>query len=114
MWDPAAVAPGGDGLSAYTPFVQQLANLSMHFRRPVLLLNGDSHLFEVDHPLADSSSITGMIHRTLSVPNLTRITVQGSTNAPAEWLRLSIDTTKPNVFSWRNVPYCGNPLTSCP
>jgi hypothetical protein len=114
MWDPAAVAPGGDGLSAYTPFVQQLANLSMQFRRPVLLLNGDSHLFGVDHPLADSSSSTGIIHHTLSVPNLTRITVQGSTNAPAEWLRLSIDTTKPNVFNWRNVAYCGNPLTSCP
>jgi hypothetical protein len=29
--------------------VQQLANLSMEFRRPVLLLNGDSHLFGVDH-----------------------------------------------------------------
>ena len=114
MWDPAAVLPGGDGLSAYTPFVQQLANLSIDFRRPVLLLNGDSHLFEADHPLADSSSSTGIIHHTLSVPNLTRITVQGSTNAPAEWLRLSIDTTTPAVFSWRNVPYCSNPLTSCP
>lgn len=114
MWDPAAVVPGGDGLSAYTPFVQQLANLSIEFRRPVLLLNGDSHLFEVDHPLADSSSNTGIIHHTLSVPNLTRITVQGSTNAPAEWLRLSIDTTKPGVFSWNNVAYCSSPSTNCP
>ena len=32
-----------------------------------------------------------MIHGTQAVPNLTRITVQGSTNAPAEWLRLTID-----------------------
>jgi hypothetical protein len=114
MWDPAAVVPGGDGLGAYTPFVQQLANLSIEFRRPVMLFNGDSHLFQVDHPLANSSSSTGMIHHTLSVPNLTRITVQGSTSAPAEWLRLSIDTNTPDVFSWVNVPYCGNPLTSCP
>jgi hypothetical protein len=113
MWDPAAAAPGGDGLGAYTPFVKELANLSMQFRRPVLLFNGDSHVFGVDHPLADSSSSTGMIHHTLSVPNLTRITVQGSTTAPAEWLRLSIDTSKPEVFNWRNVPYCANPLTSC-
>jgi hypothetical protein len=94
--------------------VQELANLSISFRQPVLLFNGDSHVFQVDHPLADSSSSTGMIHHALSVPNLTRITVQGSTTAPAEWLRVSIDTSKPEVFSWRNVAYCGTPLTSCP
>ena len=113
MWDPAAVAPGGDGLSAYTPFVQELANLSLQFGRPVLLLNGDSHVFGADHPLAVSSSSTGVIHHTLPVPNLTRITVQGSTTKPAEWLRLTIDTRKRDVFSWQNVPYCNDPLTSC-
>ena len=114
MWDPAAVAPGGDGLNAYTPFVQQLANLSLQFGNPVLLLNGDTHLFEADQPLADPSSSTGLIHRTLPVPNLTRIVVQGSINAPAEWLRLTIDTRTRNVFSWINVPYCATPAgTSC-
>jgi len=113
MWDPAAVAPGGDGLSAYTPLVQELANQCLQFGRPVLLLNGDSHLFEADHPLANPSSPQGLIHRTLPVPNLTRIIVQGSTNAPAEWLRLTIDTTKANVFSWANIPYCKDPLASC-
>jgi hypothetical protein len=33
MWDPAAIAPGGDGLSAYTSFVQHLANFK-HSVRP--------------------------------------------------------------------------------
>jgi hypothetical protein len=113
MWDPAAVAAGGDGLSAYTPFVQQLATSSIQFSLPVLLLNGDSHLFEVDHPLAVPTSATGVIHNTPAVPNLTRITVQGSTNKPGEWLRLTIDTRMPGVFSWKNVPYCNDPLTSC-
>jgi hypothetical protein len=113
MWDPAAIAPGGDGLSAYTPFVQQLANLSLQFGNPVLILNGDTHLFGADQPLADPSSGTGLIHLTLPVPNLTRITVQGSANAPAEWLRLTIDTRTKNVFSWVNVPYCANPLVAC-
>lgn len=113
MWDPAAVAPGGDGLSAYTPFVEELANQAIQFGRPVLLFNGDSHLFEADHPLALPGSPSGLIHRTPPVPNLTRITVQGSTNAPAEWLRLTIDTRTPGVFSWTNVPYCKDPLGSC-
>ena len=48
MWDPAAFAVGGDGLSAYTTFVQQLAALSVEFGKPVLLVNGDSHVYEGD------------------------------------------------------------------
>jgi hypothetical protein len=113
MWDPAALAPAGDGLSAYQPLVQELANLTEHFARPVLLLNGDSHLYETDHPLADPTSSTGSIYHTQAVPNLTRITVQGSTNAPAEWLRLTIDPRSATPFVWQNIAYCANPLGSC-
>jgi hypothetical protein len=111
MWDPAAV--NGDGLEGYTEFVQKLADLSTHFNRPVLLINGDSHLFGSDRPLADPTSATGQIHKTQAVPNLTRITVQGSTNSPAEWLRLTVDPRTPGVFSWRNVVYCQNIGTNC-
>jgi hypothetical protein len=114
MWDPAAFAAGGDGLYNYTLFVHELASLALNFGRPVLLINGDSHAFGTDRPLADPASATGMIHGAAAVPNLTRITVQGSTNAPAEWLRLTIDPHAPEVFSWRNVVYCGNPAVSCP
>lgn len=105
MWDPAALVPGGDGLSAYQSIVQAIADLSVKFGRPVLLINGDSHLFEVDQPLADPTSATGQIYKTQAVPNLTRITVQGSTNHPSEWLRLTIDPKSPQVFSWENVVY---------
>jgi hypothetical protein len=112
MWDPAAVVPGGDGLNGYTDFVKRLADLCLHFGRPVLLINGDSHLFEADHPLADPNSPTGLIHGTPAVPNLTRITVQGSTNKPREWLRLLIDSQSPGVFTWENVVYCDD--TTCP
>jgi hypothetical protein len=114
MWDPAAVVAGGDGLSNYTLFVHELANLSQHFRRPVLLINGDSHVLGSDRPLADPGSATGKIHGAPAVPNLTRITVQGSTSAPAEWLRLTIDPRTPEVFSWKNVVYCDSPTVSCP
>jgi hypothetical protein len=113
MWDPAAIAAGGDGLYAYTSFVQKLADLSVQFRRPVLLLNGDSHLYESDTPLADPNSATGMIYKTQPVSNVLRVTVQGSTNAPAEWLRLTIDPRSATPFSWTNVPYCKDPSTSC-
>jgi hypothetical protein len=112
MWDPAAVVAGGDGLDGYTELVRRLADLSLHFGRPVLLINGDSHLFGADQPLADPTSPTGLIHGTPAVPNLTRITVQGSTNKPREWLRLTIDAHAPGVFSWENVVYCDD--TTCP
>jgi Calcineurin-like phosphoesterase len=112
MWDLSALQPGGDGLNAYTPFVQELATQALHFGRPVLLINGDSHLFEVDQPLADPSSAKGQVHNTQAVKNLTRITVQGSTNPPAEWLRLSIGSNPSNPFSWVNVPYCANPSSA--
>jgi hypothetical protein len=54
-----------------------------------------------------------MMHGTQAVPNLTRITAQGSTNKPARWLRLTIDPRKQQPFSWKNIPYCNDPLTSC-
>jgi hypothetical protein len=114
MWDPAALVPGGDGLSNYTLFVQELAALAGRFAKPVLLINGDSHVYGSDTPLADPNSATGKIHNTPAVPNLTRITVQGSTTAPAEWLRLIVDPESAEVFSWTNVTYCGAPATACP
>jgi Calcineurin-like phosphoesterase len=106
MWDTTAA------LNNYTPFVHELADLCIRFGRPVLLINGDSHLYGTDTPLANPQSATGMIHGTLAVPNLTRITVQGSTNRPSEWLRLTIDPHSPGIFSWDNVVYCDN--TTCP
>jgi hypothetical protein len=112
LWDPAAIAAGGAGLDNYTPFVTELANQSVHFGRPVLVLNGDTHLFFADKPLADPGSATGVIHHTQAVPNLTRVVVQGSTNDPAEWLRLTIDPRTRQVFSWENVVYCSTPSAS--
>ncbi|MGH8264335.1 MAG: metallophosphoesterase [Steroidobacteraceae bacterium] len=112
MWDPEALAAGGAGLGNYTPFVAKLADLSLQFRRPVLLLNGDTHLYHADQPLADPASATGVIHHTPAVPNLTRIVVQGSTNNPGEWLRLRIDPRTSQVFSWQNVVYCTDPAGS--
>jgi hypothetical protein len=113
MFDPAAIVAGGDGLSNYTIFMQELAQRSLRFGRPVLLINGDSHVYGFDKPLADPASATGKIHNTPPVPNLTRITLQGSTTAPAEWLKVTVNTDSPEVFTWKNVPYCADPLNSC-
>ncbi len=110
LWDAEFASSGG--LSNYTPFVQELAAQALAFRRPVLVINGDTHLFLADRPLADPASITGGYHHTPAVPNLQRVVVQGSTNDPSQWLRITIDTSTREVFSWSNVPYCSNPSTA--
>jgi hypothetical protein len=90
MWDPAAVA--ANQVSGFTPFIKELRKRARQFHKPVLLLNGDSHVYEADHPINGAA-------------NLTRITVQGSTSTPHEWLKLKIDPNKPGVFSWTRIPF---------
>ena len=100
--------------------MQKLAELSLQFQRPVLLINGDTHIFEDDRPLAnlDPNTPIGNINTNVygiqePVLNLRRITVQGSTNRPGEWARLTIDPRSPQVaFSVENVVYCDD--TTCP
>jgi len=118
MWDPAAAVPGGDGLDGYDEFVQELARRVKAFGGPVLLINGDSHVFEADKPLsaafyADPTTV-GDFHKVgYAVENLNRITVQGSTNKPAEWVRITVDPRTEAVFTWENVVYCDGTNTAC-
>ena len=83
----------------FREIVQRLASRSAAFGRPVLLLEGDSHVFLVDHPLAAGSALHGV---TTAAPNLTRLVVDGET-AVDEYLRLRIDPQAPQLFSWERV-----------
>ncbi len=102
MWD--ATAP----LSAFTGYKEIVQSIAAHtraFRRPVLLMNGDSHVFGFDHPLADPTTAFNQQYGiTAPVPNLTRLTVQGSTSTPSSWVRLTIDPSNPELFSFQVVP----------
>jgi hypothetical protein len=80
MWDPTAEQ------SAFEAVKAVIAERAEEFGRPVLLLQGDSHLFKIDRP-------AGMRD------NLTRVVVQGSTNLPHEWTKLTVDPSRPGVFS---------------
>ena len=95
MFDPSATPAQ---LSSFAPIVQKIAARTKAFGKPVLLLEGDSHVFGVDNPLATGNSLHNV---TIAVPNLTRIVVQGSTTTPkTEWLRLHVDAGSPSVFTW--------------
>jgi len=103
MWDPAQAAAGGDGLDQYDTVVGRIAKLSRTFARPVLLINGDSHVFESDNPLSSSDPLYSIHNVGYSVPNFHRITVHGKT-LPLEWLKLTVDPSAPGVFSWQEMP----------
>jgi hypothetical protein len=73
------------------PVRAAIASLAAEFGKPVLLLEGDSHVYTVDHPIA-------------TAPNVTRIVISGSAaNTTNEWLKLKIDPATPAVFSWTRV-----------
>src|SRR5262245_23980665 len=98
MWDPAA---GPAELTGFNQIIQKVAFLARKFEKPVLLLNGDSHNFKVDNPLAEGDPAHGV---TTPVPNLTRIIVQGGADHfPLEYLRLTITPQEHQPFSWQRV-----------
>ena len=97
------MVPGGDGLDQYNTVVARIAKLSKSFAKPVLLLNGDSHVFESDNPLSSSSPVYSIHPVGYNVPNFHRITVHGKT-LPLEWLKLTMDPSAPGVFSWQEMP----------
>jgi hypothetical protein len=95
MWDPTAEQ------SAFEPVKAVIAERAEEYGKPVLLLQGDSHLFKVDRP-------AGM------PANLTRIVVEGSTNLPHEWTKLTVDPSRPSVFSCQEIEFVSKTVTPCP
>jgi len=89
---------GGAGDDSFNSLLQRIATRAKAFAKPVLLLQGDSHVYVSDKPLENGSTAHGV---TITVPNLSRVVVQGSTTKPlTEWLRLHVDASTPAVFTW--------------
>jgi hypothetical protein len=86
--------------SAFQTFVQALASETLAFDRPVLLINGDTHLYRWDRPLT-SPTWKRFYGLSTPVPNLLRVVVTGGTS---EWLRVTVE---PNTFvlQWERVPF---------
>jgi hypothetical protein len=106
MWDPEK---GASHQAAYEPFVSSIATKTAAFGKPVLMFNGDSHVYQSGNPLAPGDPNYDM-HPGYNVPNFHRVVVHGST-APLEWLRLTIDPRADHPagasafgpFSWERV-----------
>jgi hypothetical protein len=119
MWDRDGGASNAH-LTNYEPIIGSLAAHTTALGKPVLLLNGDSHVYRSDDPLAESSDCIAdngvcsfdawQAHPTYDVPNFHRIVVHGST-VPLEYLRLTITpgmhgpatANSFGPFSWQRV-----------
>jgi hypothetical protein len=113
-------------LTNYEPIISEIAQNTQAFGKPVLLFNGDSHVYRSDNPLvrgapcvAEPSSGAPAVpcasddyaqHPYYDVPNFHRVVVHGST-FPLEWLKLRIDPGTTNTpsdtafgpFSWQRM-----------
>jgi hypothetical protein len=106
MWDPEK---GASHQTAYEPFIQNVATHTTAFGKPVLMFNGDSHVYQSGNPLSPSD-VAFPMHPFYNVPNFHRVVVHGST-FPLEWLKPRIDPglsapPGPNSFgpfSWQQV-----------
>ena len=108
MWDPEK---GSAHVANYKPFIDSIAAHTSAFGKPVLLFNGDSHVYRSDNPLtigapcqiesgaatmacANDAAATQVPNYPSpadypNVSNFHRVVVHGST-LPMEWLRLTI------------------------
>jgi len=106
VWDPEK---GASHQTGYESLVQSLSAHTLAFGKPVLMLNGDSHVYKTGNPLS-SSDPNYAIHPGYDVPNFHRVVVHGSTT-PLEWMKLVVDphanaphgTEAYGPFSWQRV-----------
>jgi hypothetical protein len=91
MWDPTAV------LTHYADTKKELFLQTTSFNGRVVLVNGDSHSFEMDKPLTDyaTTNAAGLAGPNV-VENFTRVTTFGE--AQNHWVSATVDARDPNVF----------------
>jgi len=93
MWDPSAV------VTHYADTKRELFTQTTGFDGEVLLVNGDSHSFELDKPLTDyaTTNAAGLAGPNV-VQNFTRVTTFGESQN--HWLSVTVDPKGSDLFSF--------------
>ena len=73
MFDTTVTGPTFANYYAFKPIINALVTEAAAFRGPVYLVNGDSHVYNVDRPLAAGSSWLKLYGVPGTAGNLTRI-----------------------------------------
>lgn len=96
------------GLTGFEDFMRLLEQKTREFGKPVVLVHGDSHYFRIDKPLPSTfpSEVIGSSFpfilpwdsTKLKLENFTRVETFG--NPYTHWVKATIDTKCPNVFTF--------------
>jgi len=109
MFDPsllAAATANPDTMSGFREIVQAIIDETNSFDAPVYLINGDSHVFAENQPLAEGSPWLD-IYGQPAADDLQRITVDGSANA-TNYVRFTVagnGADGEDVLAWEKVPF---------
>jgi hypothetical protein len=104
MFDPTVTAPTFADYFAFQPIVAAIAREARSFQGPVYLFDGDSHVANQDQPLAPGSPWLAFYGIRDPAPNVTRVTVEGSTGVD-EWLKVTIQPRGAQVLTFERVPF---------
>lgn len=109
MFDPsllAAATANPDTVSGFREIVQAIIDETNSFDAPVYLINGDSHVFAENRPLAEGSPWLD-VYGQPAADDLQRITVDGSANA-TNYVRFTVAGNSADgagVLAWERVPF---------
>ncbi|KIS25929.1 membrane protein [Arthrobacter sp. SPG23] len=109
MFDPSlldAATANPDSVSGFREIVRTITEETNRFDGPVYLINGDSHVYAENQPLAEGSPWL-TIYGQQAADDLQRITVDGSANA-TNYVRFTVAANSapgPGVLSWEKVPF---------
>ena len=104
MFDPTVANSSFADYYAFQPIVAAIAREAAAFGGPVYLFNGDSHVFNADHPLGAGSPWLSLYGLSRPVANLSRSTVDGSNNAN-DYLRVTVHRHGQPVLSYVKIPF---------
>jgi hypothetical protein len=108
MFSPTFIPKAETIDSPFAPLVQVLIDQASSFDGPVYLINGDTHHYNSDRPLAAGSRWLTIYDANGSADNLQRVTVDGSSSS-RDWLQVTVNPPgAPAVVTWQRVPYTLN------
>jgi hypothetical protein len=79
----------------FNRFLTTLKNLTIAFKKPVVLAHGDSHFFRIDKPMVADTLDAG---KDQLLENFTRVEGFGTPNV--HWVKVNVNARDPNVFKF--------------
>jgi hypothetical protein len=102
--DPRTLLTPSGQPDGFTNFLQALREETIAFRRPVVLVHGDSHYLRIDKPLQNEQG-----HR---IENFTRLETPGNNpqngNNDVHWVKVTVDPDSREVFAFEPQVVPGN------